>query len=77
MCCCDFECREYPTDANAYELLEECGRGVSATVRQPGMDHTLCKHGHLDSSTVHAVRIFRRGRRCGRLGASRLMRSWL
>lgn len=24
--------RDYPTDADAYELLEECGRGVSATV---------------------------------------------
>ena len=24
--------REYPTSADAYELLEECGRGVSATV---------------------------------------------
>jgi hypothetical protein len=27
--------REYPTDAAAYELLEDCGRGVSATVRTP------------------------------------------
>lgn len=26
------DCREYPTQASAYELLEECGRGVSATV---------------------------------------------
>lgn len=25
--------REYPTDADQYELKEECGRGVSATVR--------------------------------------------
>ena len=25
--------REYPTNADAYELLEEAGRGVSATVR--------------------------------------------
>jgi hypothetical protein len=25
-------CREYPTTADAYELVEECGRGVSATV---------------------------------------------
>lgn len=25
-------CRDYPTTADSYELLEECGRGVSATV---------------------------------------------
>ena len=25
-------CREYPTTADAYDLVEECGRGVSATV---------------------------------------------
>ena len=25
-------CREWPTDADQYELMEECGRGVSATV---------------------------------------------
>lgn len=25
--------RQYPTDADQYELKEECGRGVSATVR--------------------------------------------
>ena len=24
--------RDYPTNADAYKLLEECGRGVSATV---------------------------------------------
>ncbi|GAB4820270.1 hypothetical protein N2152v2_007316 [Parachlorella kessleri] len=30
--------REYPTSAEAYELLEECGRGVSATVWR-----ALCK----------------------------------
>ncbi len=24
--------KEYPTEASAYELLEDCGRGVSATV---------------------------------------------
>ena len=26
--------RDYPTNADEYELLEECGRGVSATVRE-------------------------------------------
>lgn len=26
--------REYPTDPAAYELLEDCGRGVSATVHR-------------------------------------------
>ena len=30
--------REYPTDVEAYELLEDCGRGVSATVYR-----SLCK----------------------------------
>ena len=25
--------RDYPTSASDYKLLEECGRGVSATVR--------------------------------------------
>jgi hypothetical protein len=26
--------RDYPVTADEYELLEECGRGVSATVRR-------------------------------------------
>lgn len=30
--------REFPTDASAYELLEDCGRGVSATVHR-----AICK----------------------------------
>lgn len=32
--------REWPTNSKAYELLEECGRGVSATVRAP-LQHKL------------------------------------
>lgn len=27
-----FTAREFPTDPACYELLEDCGRGVSATV---------------------------------------------
>ena len=36
-------CREYPTTADAYDLVEECGRGVSATVSrtQPRMVQAL------------------------------------
>lgn len=30
--------KEYPTDVESYELLEDCGRGVSATVYR-----SLCK----------------------------------
>eukprot|EP00798_Chlamydomonas_sp_ICE-L_P001381 gene1381-32748_t len=33
--------KEYPTDADSYELLEDCGRGVSATVHK-----VLCKPRH-------------------------------
>lgn len=30
-CCCS---RDYPSDPACYELLEDCGRGVSATVHR-------------------------------------------
>lgn len=33
--------REYPTDAHDYKLLEECGRGVSATVSNNPCNLTL------------------------------------
>ena len=35
VCCPDgmLARREWPTDADQYDLMEECGRGVSATVR--------------------------------------------
>lgn len=34
--------REYPTTADAYDLVEECGRGVSATVSAAGQ-HPQCR----------------------------------
>ena len=33
--------RDYPTDANDYKMLEECGRGVSATVSNNPCNLTL------------------------------------
>lgn len=34
--------REYPVSADEYELLEEAGRGVSATVRLSDIQKSLC-----------------------------------
>ena len=33
--------KEYPVTAEGYELVEECGRGVSATVRAASRAHDL------------------------------------
>jgi hypothetical protein len=38
-------CRDYPTTADGYELVEECGRGVSATVRCSGLNRVVAGHG--------------------------------
>lgn len=74
-------CREYPTSADAYELLEECGRGVSATVRRSRSEGRSLQTCALIPLTELLLKVTHKLnvnlRRCGVLYANPSTNSWL